>query len=140
MKRFSAKAIVFGALVMIALDLLTGVVSYFLFGGDALRAGATQDEIRAVAELLRQNDGYLLTALVFGTLTTVLGGYVTARLARQVPLLNACALGVLGIGIGIVMGGPGQNPLWFDAIGTLAIVPAAIAGGFLGRRARKTGA
>lgn len=139
MKSLSAKAIVLGALVMVALDLLTGVVSYFVFGGDTLQAGATQDEIRAVAELLQQNNGYLLTALVFGTLTTVLGGYVTARLARQVPLLNACALGALGIGIGLVMGGPGQSPLWFDALGTLAIVPAAIAGGFLGRRARNTG-
>lgn len=139
-ERFSAKAIIFGALVMVALDLLTGVVSYMVFGGDALQPGATQEEIRAVAELVQQNDGYLLSALVFGTLTTVLGGYVTARLARQLPLLNACALGVLGIGVGIVMSGPGASPVWFDAIGYFSVVPAAIAGGYLGRRARKADA
>lgn len=140
MKRFHVKAIVLGALVMIALDMLTGVVSYVVFGGDALQPGATQEEIRAVAELVQQSDAYLLTALIFGTLTTVLGGYVTARLARQLPLLNACALGVIGICVGLLLSGPGQSPLWFDAIGYISVIPAAIVGGVLGRRARKTGA
>ncbi len=136
MKRLSVKAIVLGALVMIALDLLTGVVSYIVFGGDALQPGATPEDIRTVAERLQQNDGYLLTALVFGTATTVLGGYVTARMARQLPLLNACALGIVGVAIGLVLSGPGDSPLWFDAIGYLVIVPAAIVGGYLGKRAR----
>ena len=137
MKRFSVRAIVCGALVMVTLDLLTGVVSYMVFGGDALPAGASSDDIKAVAELVQQNDAYLLSALVFGTLTTVFGGYVTARLARQLPLLNACALGVIGIAVGFLLGGPGASPAWFDAIGYLSIVPAAIVGGYWGRRARK---
>lgn len=137
MKRFHAKAIAMGALVMVALDLLTSVVSYIVFGGAALPPGATPQEIRAVAEMVQQNDAYLLCALVFGTLTTVLGGYVTARLAQQLPLLNALALGVLGICIGVLLGNPGQSPLWFDALGFLFVIPAAIFGGVLGRRARK---
>ncbi len=136
MKRFSVKAIALGALVMIALDLLTGVVSYMVFGGDALKPGATPEEIQTMAELLQQNEGYLLTALVFGIATTVLGGYVTARLARQLPLLNACALGIVGVGLGLLLSGPADSPPWFDAIGYIAIVPAAIFGGYLGRRAR----
>jgi hypothetical protein len=136
MKRFSVKAIALGALVMIALDLLTGVVSYMVFGGDALQPGATPEEIRTMAELLQQNDGYLLTALVFGIATTILGGYVTARLARQLPLLNACALGIVGVVLGLLLSGPADSPAWFDAIGYIAIVPAAIFGGYLGRRAR----
>ena len=138
MKRFSVKAIMCGALVMVVLDLLTGVVSYMVFGGDALQPGATQDEIRAVAEQVQQNDTYLLTALLLGTLTTMLGGYVTARLARQVPLLNACAFGVVGILVGVLLSGPGDSPVWFNAIGYLSIIPAAIAGGYLGRRARQS--
>ena len=92
---------------------------------------------RTVAEMVQQNDAYLLCALVFGTLTTVLGGYVTARLAQQLPLLNALALGLLGICIGVLLGNPGQSPLWFDALGFLFVIPAAIFGGVLGRRARK---
>lgn len=136
MKRFSVKAIALGALVMIALDLLTGVVSYIVFGGDALRPGATPEDIRTMAELLQQNDAYLFTALVFGITTTVIGGYVTARLARQVPLLNACALGIVGVLIGLLLSAPVDSPLWFDAIGYIAVIPAAIFGGYLGRRAR----
>lgn len=135
MKRFNVRAIALGALVMIALDLLTGAVSYVVFGGGDLPVGATPQEVRAVAETLQQNDGYLLTALVFGTATTVLGGYVTARMARQLPLLNALALGVLAVGIGVVLSGPGGSPLWFDALGYLIVIPAAILGGYLGRRA-----
>ena len=140
MKTFSVKAIALGALVMIALDILTGVVSYMVFGGDTLQPGASQIEIKAMAESLQQNDGYLLTALAFGIATTVLGGFVTARLAQQLPLLNACALGVVGVVIGLVLSGPADSPLWFEVIGYIAVVPAAIYGGYLAKRAgaRKT--
>ena len=140
MKTFSVKAIALGALVMIALDIFTGVVSYMVFGGDTLQPGASQIEIKAMAESLQQNDGYLLTALAFGIATTVLGGFVTARLAPHLPLLNACALGVVGVVIGLVLSGPADSPLWFEVIGYMAVVPAAIYGGYLAKRAgaRKT--
>ena len=138
-KRFSAKAIATGTFVAFALDLLTGIVSLMIFSGDALQAGATQDEIRAASELVQQNDAYLFAALVLGTLTTVVGGYVTARLARQLPLLNACAMGVLGVGLGILLSSQSESPLWLDIFGTLVTLPAAIAGGYWGRLARSGG-
>ena len=137
MNRFSVKAIVLGALAMFSLDLLTGIVSIMVFGGGGLRAGASQDEIKAVAELARQSDGYLFTTLVFGTLTTVFGGYVAARVTTQLPLLNACALGVVALGTGILLSGQNEGPMWLDIVGTISTVPAAIVGGYLGRRARK---
>lgn len=139
-KGFNIKAIVIGALGMLMLDVMTGIVSFVVFSGDALPAGATQDEIRAVAEVVAQSDGYLLVGLVLGTFSTVLGGYVAARVAKNLPLLNACAVGVVGIAVGALIGGQGESPWWFDAIGYLSTVPAAIVGGFLGKRAMKTGA
>ncbi|MEO8857112.1 MAG: hypothetical protein ABI343_08980 [Burkholderiaceae bacterium] len=136
MYRFSVKAIVLGMLAMFALDLLSGVVSFMVFGGDALQPGATQEQIQAVAESARQNNGYLLSTLVLGTLTTILGGYITARLAQQLPLFNAGALGVVALGTLFVLGSPGETPWWLDLFGAVSTIPAAIFGGVLGRRAR----
>lgn len=133
-KAFNLKAIAFGTALVFALDSLTGIFLFLAFGGDQISAGATQEEIRTVADRVQQMDGYLLCSLVIGTLTTVLGGYATGRIAKQLPLLNACAVGVIGIGLGLILGSPGESPWWFNTIGYLTNVPAAIVGGYLARR------
>ena len=133
-KAFNLKAIAFGTALVFAMDSLTGIFLFLAFGGDQISAGASQEDIRTVADRVKQMDGYLLCSLVIGTLTTVLGGYATGRIAKQLPLINACAVGVIGIGLGIILGSPGESPWWFNTIGYLTNVPAAIVGGYLARR------
>lgn len=137
MHRFSIKAIALGVLAMFTLDLLTGVVSFMVFSGDALLPGASPEQVRALAESVRQNDAYLLSTLVLGTLTTVLGGFIAARVAARLPLFNAAAVGVLALCLQFVLSAPGETPWWLDAAGALSTIPAAIFGGVLGRRARR---
>jgi hypothetical protein len=139
-KRFNIKAVALGTLAMLALDLLTGIVLFMLFSGDSLSAGATQDEIVAVAKVIEQDSGFLLLGLLLGTLSMVLGAYLAARLAKHLPLFNACAVGVLGIAAGFVLGGSGESPWWFNAIGYLSTIPAALVGGWLARGAPQPGA
>lgn len=133
-KAFNLKAIAFGTALVFALDSLTGIFLFLAFGGDQIGAGASQEDIRTVADRVQQMDGYLLCGLVVGTLTTVLGGFAAGRMAKQLPLLNACAVGVIGIGLGLILGNPGESPWWFNVIGYLTNVPAAIAGGYIARR------
>lgn len=117
MKRFNIRAVVVGSLSMLALDLLTGIASFTFFAGDALSSGANQDEISAAAKVIEQNSDYLLASLLLGTFSTVLGGYVAARLAKKLPLFNACAVGVIGMAAGVLLGGQGDSPGWFSAVG-----------------------
>ncbi|NMM12473.1 MAG: hypothetical protein HHJ17_02870 [Rhodoferax sp.] len=140
MKRFNLKAVAIGTLTMLALDLLTGVVSFIVFSGDSLTSGATQSEITAAGKIIEQNDGYLLFGLLLGSLSTVIGGYIAARIARNLPLFNAFAVGVVGIAAGILLGGQSESPEWFNAVGYISTIPAAIAGGWLARNTMKQGA
>ena len=122
---------------MLALDLLSGVVSFIVFSGDALKTGASQEEISAVARIIEQDNGYLLFGLLLGTLSTIFGGYVAGRRAKQLPLFNACAVGVLGLVAVVLLGGQSESPGWFNVIGFISTLPAAIMGGSLAKRGIK---
>lgn len=139
MQRFNIRAVVVGSLVMLALDILTSILLFTVFGADALSSGATQDEITAVGKIIEQNDGYLLASLLLGTFSTVLGGYIAARIAKNLPLFNAFAVGVVGIAAAILLGGQSDSPWWFSAFGYFSTIPAAIVGGWLARRESKKG-
>ena len=139
MQRFNIRAVVVGSLVMLAIDILTGIASFAFFAGDSLPSGPTQDEILVVANVIGQNSDYLLASLLLGTFSTVLGGYIAARIAKNLPLFNAFAVGVVGIAAAILLGGQSDSPWWFSAFGYISTIPAAIVGGWLARRESKKG-
>lgn len=124
---------------MLALDIMTGSVAWSVFGDEALHSNSTPAEVMAAANSLGQNNDYLLTSLFLGTFSTVLGGYIAARLAKNLPLFNACAVGVVGIAIGILLCEQSDSPGWFNALGYLSTIPAAIVGGWLARNEKRPG-
>ena len=124
---------------MLVLDIVAGIFSFTFFAADSLTSGATQDEILAVTKVIGQNSDYLLTSLLLGTFSTVLGGYIAARIAKNLPLFNAFAVGVVGIAAAILLGGQSDSPWWFSAFGYISTIPAAIVGGWLARCESKKG-
>ena len=52
----------------------------------------------------------LFASLLIGTFSTVLGGYIVARIAKNLPLFNACAVGVVGIAAAVLLGGQSESP------------------------------
>jgi len=124
---------------MLALDIVTGIASFTFFAANSLTSGATQDEILAVAQVIGQNSDYLLASLLLGTFSTVIGGYIAARIAKNLPLFNAFAVGVVGIAAAILLGGQSESPWWFSAFGYISTIPVAIVGGWLARRESKKG-
>lgn len=133
MLRFNIRAIVVGSLSILALDIVTGVAMFTFFAGNTLTSGATQEEISAVANVIEHNSDFLLASLLLGTFSTVLGGYIAARIAKNLPLFNAFAVGVVGIAAAILLGGQNGSPGWFNAVGYISTIPAAIVGGWLAR-------
>ena len=140
MPTFNIRAVVVGSLLMLALDILSSILLFSVFGGDALSSGATQEEITAVSNIVAQNDGYLLAGMFLGSFSTVLGAYIAARIANNLPLFIALAVGVVGIVVAALLGdGSNESPMWFSAFGYISTVPMALVGGWLARRESKPG-
>jgi hypothetical protein len=130
MKRIDPKAV----FIAMLLSLLLGLV------GSSLVTAAFSSEFDSnmgpeqISAALLQHTDFLLVLLFLDAITTVIGGYVAARLARGYPYFNALAIGLLGIALGIVLELLGSDvPGWVDAISYIVAVPAALFGGNLAK-------
>ena len=132
MNRVSPKALLISLAIMLALDTLGGMILTIFFASQSLHENTTPEQTRATVEAMNQSSGFLLSALAYGTITTILGGYLAARLAKRLPYFNAGALGLASVAVGILLSG--SSPLWFDMVGFFVTLPAALFGGHLAKR------
>jgi hypothetical protein len=83
-----------------------------------------------------------LLALAYRSLFGVAGGYVTARLAPDRPMVHALVLGAIGLipstlgAIATWDAGPGYGPRWFPLGIVASSLPCAWLGGWLYARGR----
>jgi hypothetical protein len=131
MESISIRAVILASLAVLGVDILSSVVLTQLFGGPGFDSELTDEQIRAASLALLQDVRYLTLGLFLGTASTVLGGYLAARLANSVPYWNALAFGVLGLLISMI--GSGDLPTWFKVVGLLLTLPAALLGGHLAK-------
>jgi CBS domain containing-hemolysin-like protein len=128
------RAIVLATLAVFGIDSVSEIVLFSAFSN--LPAGASDEQVKAVAAALVRDPGYLRTALILGTASTVVGGLLVARIARQIPYFNALAYGVLATALSLVFSAmaPADFPLWYRVVGIVLNVPAALVGAYFGRR------
>ncbi|HEY5754576.1 MAG TPA: hypothetical protein VIU34_02075 [Steroidobacter sp.] len=129
MPSISIRAVILATLAVLGVDIVSGMVLTQMFGGPAFGANLSQEEIRHAYQVLMQDVRYLTLGLILGTASTVLGGYLAARLARSMPYYNALAFGVLGMLIGVI--GSGDLPTWLKVVGLGLSLPAALLGGHI---------
>jgi hypothetical protein len=125
------RAIVLATLAVFGIDFITGIVLFTIFTTDQI-ANASDEQVRAAAIALTKDPGYLRAALILGTASTVVGGFLVARIARSIPYFNALAYGVIGMVLGTLT--TGELPTWFRVVGLGATVPASLLGAYLGKR------
>lgn len=85
-------------------------------------------------------------ALFYRVLFTILGGYVTARLAPNRPLRHVIFLGIIGtviaiignVAISMIPKTSKVLPLWFSIATILIAFPPAWLGGILAEKLRRT--
>lgn len=77
----------------------------------------------------------LAVAMVGAVLSGLAGGYVAARLACCLPVLHAALVSVpLAFDTAFVLtSGLSTDPLWFDLVGSGALMASAVLGGWLCR-------
>jgi len=131
MQNISIRAVILATLAVLGIDIVSGMVLTQMFGGPAWDAGLSREEIQRAYQVLMQDVRYLALGLLLGTATTVLGGYLAARLARHMPYYNALAFGVLGVLISTI--GAGSLPTWVKVVGLGLSLPAAVLGGHIAK-------
>jgi hypothetical protein len=124
------RAIVLATLAVFGIDFVTGIVLFSVFSDPI--ANASDEQVRAAAAALATDPGYLRAALILGTASTVVGGYLVARIARRIPYFNALAYGVLGMVLSTLT--TGELPTWFRVVGIGLTVPASLLGAYFGKR------
>ena len=132
MVRISFSAVAIGFLLTIALDAATGFGLLVLRGGELFSRGSSDQQMSAALDALTESTGFMFVSMLLGTLTTVVGGFVTARVAKRYPYFNGLAFGVLGILFGLLF--TPQGPLWINVIGFAAVIPAALVGSHFAAR------
>jgi len=134
LKYIDIRAIVLATLAVFGIDSVSEIVLFSAFSN--LPSGASDEQVKAVAAALAVDPGYLRAALILGTASTVVGGFLVARLARQIPYFNALAYGVLGMVLSMVFSAMtiADFPLWFRVLAIGITVPASLLGAYFGRR------
>jgi len=132
MNRISIKAVVIAFFAELVADqfiqaLLVGILA---------RGKATPDmgeeEVRKLILAIGETPDYLLWIMVLGTGTTIGGGYLAARIAKQFPYYNGLGIGMLGVLLQILLWQ--GNPLWMNILALLSTIPASIYGAHLAKR------
>lgn len=137
-KHINFTAVALGTVLTFLLDMLVGTAMLFMFGQAAFQPGISEAEATAALREISQQPSYLLLGFVLGTSTTVIGGYVGARLAKRLPYLNAAAIGLAGIVLGAFLVSS-DSPAWFVALAFAVNIPAALVGGHLAKRRLEAG-
>ncbi|HKR35759.1 MAG TPA: hypothetical protein VJT10_13020 [Steroidobacteraceae bacterium] len=130
MNGIDIRAILLATLAVFGIDFVSSIALFAVFGGQA--ANGSEEQVRAAVEALSRNPAYLRTALVLGTASTVVGGFLVARIARRIPYFNALAYGVLGAVLSTLT--TGDLPMWFRVVGIGLTVPAALLGAYFAKR------
>ncbi|HEX6397580.1 MAG TPA: hypothetical protein VFZ95_09165 [Steroidobacteraceae bacterium] len=127
---FKAIAIAFAA--ELGVDSFISLFVFGAFAGDSLKQGMTDAEFQEVARQVTQTTTYVPWMMMFGTATTVGGGYLAARLARNIPYYHGLAMGILGILFILVTWDGGLG--WMNFLGLLVTVPASLYGAHLAKK------
>jgi CBS domain containing-hemolysin-like protein len=130
MRGIDFKAIVLATLAVFGIDFASSLALVAVFGEPLVNA--TDEQAQAAMRALSQNPSYLKAAIVLGTASSIVGGYLVARLAGRLPYFNALAFGVVGTLLGALLSV--DLPPWSRIIGLGLTIPAALLGAYISKR------
>lgn len=129
MSSIDIRAILLATLAVFGIDFFSSWMLFAAFGGPM---SGTDAEVKSAVEAMTRDPGYLRAVLVFGTASTIVGGWLVARIARRIPYFNALAYGVLSVVLSMLLSG--DLPTWVRVVGIGLTLPAALFGAYFGKR------
>lgn len=131
MKKIRIGAVVIAFVAELGLDQILSTILLIAFGHTDFSADMSDAEQKAFVRAVWDDGGFVFVAFVMGTVTTVLGGYLCARIAKQFPYYNGLAIGIVGLVFTLLV--MGEAPVWYTVLGLLIAVPASIYGAHLAK-------
>ena len=129
MSSIDIRAILLATLAVFGIDFFSSWMLFAAFGGPMT---GTDAEVKSAVEAMTRDPGYLRAVLVCGTASTIVGGWLVARIARRIPYFNALAYGVLSVVLSMLLSG--DLPTWVRVVGIGLTLPAALFGAYFGKR------
>lgn len=132
MPRIDFRAVIIAFAAEFAVDLLIGALLFWLFAGDRLTPEMTDAQYLELRRWVLDNTSCLAWLMLFGSATTVGGGYLAARLAKRIPYYHGLAMGIAGI-IDIVLEWDSDYTglAW---LGLVSTIPLALVGAHFAKR------
>jgi hypothetical protein len=132
MRRISFHALITAFSTEVLVDLLVGRLIFAAFAGDRLVSGISEEALLEVAKTVIDTTAYLPVMFAFGSLTTVAGAYLAARIARRIPYYHGLAMGIIGLVFGLFFWS--DEAIWLDYLGLLITIPLSLLGAHLARK------
>jgi hypothetical protein len=124
-------AVVIAFVAELGLDQILSTILLAALGHTDFTAEMSETEQQAFVARVWADGTFIFFAFILGTATTILGGYVCARIAKVFPYYNGLAIGIVGFVFTLaVMGGA---PGWYTVLGLLMTLPASIYGAHLAK-------
>jgi hypothetical protein len=130
--RISFRAVVIVFVLSLGASWITSNLLLALMAGDAINPGMSDDDTRAAIKVIADSSAFLLPWLCIGTGISVGAGYFTARLAKDFPLYNGLAIGIVSFVFDLFF--IGESPVWFEVVGMSLTIPSCIYGANLARK------
>jgi len=131
MIKISIKGVILATVVAIIMDIIAGIVMMAILGSHSFKVGMTEQQMHEAILAVTFSTDFLLGSVIFGTLSTIVGGYIAAQVAQNNYYMNAAVIGVLGIVLNALT--TTDYPIWFNSLNILLALPAALMGGHLAR-------
>ncbi|MCT4618750.1 MAG: hypothetical protein N4A62_05110 [Marinisporobacter sp.] len=131
--KLSFKAIFIGLLVDYIGSIVLGTLQFFVVMASSWKQGVNITETLLSLKMLS-------ISFFLGIICSILGGYVAAKISKHNEIKHALFVGILSDGISIVMNiiGTIAIPFWYSVSSIILVVPAAIFGGYLGRKSNQS--
>jgi len=111
-------------------DNIIDMVMLLVLANGTLSPDLDQEAMKKATEVIINSSEFLMGKVIFGTATTVGGGYLAARLAKTFPYYNGLGIGLVGVLLTILMWG---DPIWLSVLSLLTTVPASIYGAHIAK-------
>ncbi|HKS54219.1 MAG TPA: hypothetical protein VJS12_02975 [Steroidobacteraceae bacterium] len=129
MSSIDIRAILLATLAVFGIDFFSSWMLFAAYGGPM---SGTQEQVKSAVEAMTREPGYLRAVLVLGTASTIVGGWLVARIARRIPYFNALAYGLLSVVLSALLSD--DLPTWVRVVGIALTLPAALLGAYFGKR------
>jgi len=131
MKNIRLWAICVAFVAELVADLIIGSVTLAVLADGSLSSDLDQEALRKATEAILDSSEFLMSRVILGTVTTIAGGYLAARLAKTYPYYNGLGIGLIGVIFGILQWG---DPLWLNFFGLIMNIPASIYGAHIAKQ------